>query len=362
MPPQVEALVPESQLYSKLLDFERRLDATVTRKTVEFQDAATSKYSKKAKRTLRVFLSNVAADGEDGKRVDGWTLKIEGRLLELPGARRPVVNKPLKFSSFIKRVVVHLENDDSVVSWAKPVGLATDCDGFEIKRQGKAEVPLKVLLYLDESPEKFKLSPDLQKLLDIHTDTLQNIMAGLWQYVKANGLQDQDDYRFINCDDKLQSIFETDRVLFSTVPEYLKTRKLLPLDPLVLYYTVRTDKTYHVGSTAYDIEVEVDDQTSRNLKLAAIAPNAAINNEIKACDEQIASLVHSIYQCKLRRDFMNGFVADPIGFINQWLTSQDRDLQLVIGDTTVNGEELSQKDFYQSETVKEALFHYIQQR
>jgi hypothetical protein len=36
---KIEAFVPESKLYLQMQDFERRLDATITRKTLDIQDA-----------------------------------------------------------------------------------------------------------------------------------------------------------------------------------------------------------------------------------------------------------------------------------------------------------------------------------
>lgn len=47
---------------------------------------------------------------------------------------------------------------------------------------------------------------------------------------------------------------------------------------------------------------------------------------------QIESLVQAINQCKLKRDFMLSFSEDPVGFINQWVASQSRDLEVTCED------------------------------
>jgi SWI/SNF-related matrix-associated actin-dependent regulator of chromatin subfamily D len=65
---------------------------------------------------------------------------------------------------------------------------------------------LKILLFLENVPEKHKLSPPLAKLLDTHTDTLSNVIMGLWQYVKRNKLQDGEDRRIMVCDEKLLQV------------------------------------------------------------------------------------------------------------------------------------------------------------
>lgn len=67
-------------------------------------------------------------------------------------------------------------------------------------------INVKILLSLDNAPEKYKVSPDLAKLLDIHTETKPTIIIALWQYIKANKLQDQMDKRMITCDEGTQLI------------------------------------------------------------------------------------------------------------------------------------------------------------
>ena len=81
----------------ELLEFERRLDATITRKTLDIQDAASKpgkvvKINKHTIRTLRIFLSNLAANQNpdtlgdldiEADRTPSWTFKIEGRLLDV---------------------------------------------------------------------------------------------------------------------------------------------------------------------------------------------------------------------------------------------------------------------------------------
>ena len=51
-----------------------------------------------------------------------------------------------------------------------------------------------------------KLAAPLADLLDINNDTLPNVLFKIWQYIKANRLQDQEDKRFIKCDEKLEAV------------------------------------------------------------------------------------------------------------------------------------------------------------
>ena len=111
----------------------------------------------------------------------------------------------------MKRVVVEIDRDNqlypgNLIEWNKPTAGHAEVDGFEIKRRGDQEVDLKIMLYLETTPEKHKLSPALAKLLDIHTDTLSNVIMALWQYAKSHRLQDVEDRRVIVCDERLVQV------------------------------------------------------------------------------------------------------------------------------------------------------------
>ncbi|KAJ3302674.1 SWI SNF, matrix associated, actin dependent regulator of chromatin, sub d, member 3 [Kappamyces sp. JEL0829] len=368
---QLEAYVPESKIYMQMQDFERRLDATISRKMLDIHDSL-AKPPKKTTRTMRLFLSNTAANqsvpGTDDPssllvdRSPSWTFKIEGRLLDIPNVRKQPENAP-KFSALFKKVVIEIERDakypGNIVEWNKSPS-QPEMDGFELKRRGDAEVDLKILLYLDSSPEKHKLAPALANLLDLHTDTVQGVILAIWQYVKTHKLQDPEDRRVIACDEKMQKVFQMPKIPFQNLPSIL-TRHLFPCDPVSLSYTVRVDKDYHMGTYAFDIQVEVPDSI-RDKQAQAAQINPTLQREIQTLDDKIAALVQTICMSKLKRDFMQSFSQDPVGFINQWTASQSRDLEVMLGDTRINLEEAQSTQFFENENFQEALFHYLRSK
>lgn len=107
--------------------------------------------------------------------------------------------------------MIELERDSNLypngnfVEWHKSANQA-DVDGFEIKRHGDENVKVKVILHVDNSPERFKLSPELADVLAIDVETRPGIMMALWQYIKFHQLQDPEDKRNINCDQKLATV------------------------------------------------------------------------------------------------------------------------------------------------------------
>ncbi|KAF9153621.1 SWI SNF, matrix associated, actin dependent regulator of chromatin, sub d, member 1 [Linnemannia schmuckeri] len=379
LPPLIEAIVPESKLYTELLEFEKKLDATIMRKRLDLQETLNKPV--KTKRTLRIFISNLSHDqetpesDEDEPRLDSgptpsWTLKVEGRLVDEANASA-YKNKQTsrKFSSFFRSVMIELERDSNLypngnfVEWHKSANQA-DVDGFEIKRHGDENVKVKVILHVDNSPERFKLSPELADVLAIDVETRPGIMMALWQYIKFHQLQDPEDKRNINCDQKLATLFGQPKISFPALPELIG-RFLSPPDPIVLEYTVRVDKPYHLSSHCYDLDVELDDPTFKS-KISNLVSSTSLNaanntlpKQIHAQDEQIMQYIQSMQNSKTKRDFLLRFANDPVDFLDRWVASQSRDLEVILGESHVNLEEQRRADFYNQQWVNEAVFHYM---
>ncbi|KAI8903988.1 SWI/SNF-related matrix-associated actin-dependent regulator of chromatin subfamily D member 1-like protein [Gorgonomyces haynaldii] len=296
--------VPESQLYSQLLEFEKRLDATITRKTLDVQDQLQKPWKKIVKQ-LRVFLSHTA-DGQ------GWTFTMQGQLVEVRLKQKP------KFSQFFKQVMVDVGGQ--VVEWNKQ----QECDGFEIK--GTGQKILKIMLTLDSGSELVKCGPLLSQLLNIYVDTIPNIIHALWQYIKVNKLHDPEDKRSVLCDDKMQQVFQQEKLLFIQVPELVQ-KQVLPVDPIILEYHISNEQGYQVNPQAYDIQVTIEDPLRENA--LSLASNVGIVRDLNVLDEKIASLVQAVRLSQLKRDFMLEFTSDPVGFINKWIASQSKDLQVL---------------------------------
>ncbi|KAF9988848.1 SWI SNF, matrix associated, actin dependent regulator of chromatin, sub d, member 1 [Mortierella antarctica] len=376
----IEAIVPESKVYTELLEFEKKLDATIMRKRLDLQETLSKPV--KTKRTLRVFISNLSHDqdtpesDDDEPRLDSgptpsWTLKVEGRLVDEVNASA-YKNKQTsrKFSSFFRSVMIELERDSNLypngnfVEWHKSPNQA-DVDGFEIKRHGDENVKVKVILHLDNSPERFKLSPELAEVLCVDVETRPGIMLALWQYIKFHQLQDPEEKRNINCDQKLAALFNQPRISFPALPELIG-RFLSPPDPIVLEYTVRVDKPYHLAPHCYDLDVEVDDPLFKS-KIASLlsstsmsSTTSALPKQIHAQDEQIMQYIQSMHNSKTKRDFLLRFANDPADFLDRWVASQSRDLEVILGESQhVNLEEQRQSDFYNQQWVNEAVFHYM---
>jgi SWI/SNF-related matrix-associated actin-dependent regulator of chromatin subfamily D len=160
----------------------------------------------------------------------------------------------------------------------------------------------------------------------------------------------------IRCDNRLAQIFGYPQLHFAQLPELI-TQHLTRPDPIVIDYIIRVDKALHQSSKAYDVEVELDSAVRQ--KMVNIVSSTQTQKEILGLDDKIVQCVQSINNSKIKRDFLMQFSKEPVEFINKWIASQARDLEVILGESKVNLEEMRQTDFYKQPWMKEAVFHYL---
>lgn len=254
--------------YNKLRELERRLDATMMQKRLDVNEEITA--ARKREGTLRIWISNTAegqpwqvieeggeAFGADGTFDFGensqarYRVKIEGRLLpdaeediddqdedamdeDTEGAvkqikklpKMPLPNEKTKLSHFFSNISIDFDRPASLqpdgftnIEWKKPApanpplpgqqagaDAEANFDVLEFERKSDEEISISINLTRDESPERFKLSPALADLLDADEDTRAGVVAGIWEYVRAMGLQEAEETRRIACDDRLRAV------------------------------------------------------------------------------------------------------------------------------------------------------------
>ena len=161
---------------------------------------------------------------------------------------------------------------------------------------------------------------------------------------------------------KCDQIFNQERLYFPQIPDFTVPH-LKPLEPIVLQYKIRVDKASHTAPYAYDIAVPVDDPIRAEMSAILSAPHYIDQTrEILAIDEQIALIVQAINRSKAKRDFWMNMALDPKGFVDRWVASQKRDLEVILGDTIgVEVEETRRKEFY-VRALGEGVFALLQKQ
>ncbi|KAI3393549.1 hypothetical protein diail_4140 [Diaporthe ilicicola] len=397
MPDGVEDCIMSDgvQRYKDLRDFERRLDATITRKRLDIVDSV----NKNAKRwkTVRVWVTNTVEDqvwqgnGINADSFDfstsaesSFRVKIEGRLLDdddeyekedgeakesgdsdkmdtdasADKAKAPAAKAPPRprFSHFFKKMTVDFDRSkmrngaEQSVEWNKPDRLpnsstnppaAADFDELTFKKNGDENMNITINLFRHEEPERFELSPALSDVVDMEAATRSEVVMGLWEYIKLMGLQEDEEKRNFRCDELLRKVVQRDTGHIPALQEYI-TPHLQPLQPVKLAYTVRVDEEFHKNPepTVYDVRVAVDDPHHARLEQFLRDPQYAnMLNQVRVLDEQLAIIIQAIADSKAKHSFFKSLSQDPANFVRDWLSSQKRDLEVIMGEATRGGGE-----------------------
>ncbi len=182
--------------------------------------------------------------------------------------------------------------------------------------------------------------PELASLLDIREESRAGVISALWSYVKEKKLLDETDRKKVKCDPALRSLFATDTINFHHMPEVVN-RHLHPAQPIVIEYWIRTDKAEYKHSTAYDIELDLEDlairQKQHNVLSQFDSANDSTSREIAELDDKIAQAAATIRNRASARDFLAAFAKDPQGQLTTWIASQARDLDAILGNNAVPG-------------------------
>jgi SWI/SNF-related matrix-associated actin-dependent regulator of chromatin subfamily D len=182
---------------------------------------------------------NSDSEDEDVEQVtNGDAMDQDGAEEKKP--KKKSSKKQYKLSHFFKAMTVDFDKNkgkdttEQSIEWKKPSvapnaanpPTAADFDQLEFKRGGDENTNITINLTRDENPERFALKQPLIDILDTTEATRAEAVYGIWEYIKAHGLQDEDEKRSFECDGPLQAVSNPALVLITllTVPD-LSSRK-----------------------------------------------------------------------------------------------------------------------------------------
>lgn len=417
------------QQYRRLREVERKLDAMMMRKKFDIHDS--EMHNPKRWKSLQIWISNTAdnqpwqtrtleTDMFDFNSVMEGTyrVRIEGRLLDdgssdddtesesededdrnpterekLDGftdqrndtkKQSPVpATNPIKtrLSHFFKSIIVSFDRSKNLqpdsttqIEWKKPSGAenaalsaAHDFDALEFERKCEENINCTISFWRDEVPERYRLSKELAELLDMEEDDRASIIYGIWEYVKAMDLQQDEEKRLIQCNERLRDvnhplsprpssppsllqlnffnpqIFKTETIFFPDLT-MLVSPHLTALPPLSVPYTIRVDPTYLKSPTPtiYTLRVRTP---SPLLGLRATAKHQPpqILRQISVHDDNLATLMQALTHSKAKHAFLSELSRDPVGFMQRWIKSQKRDLEVILGEVSKGEESMGEE-------------------
>jgi len=195
----------------------------------------------------------------------------------------------------------------------------------------------------------------LADMLQMKEGSRTSITSAVWSYVKINKLQDKVDRRSIKCDPRLKALSGLDILMFQQLPELID-RNIMPPDPFLLPYTISVEAGNDAGFRCFDLELELDDGAYKGLivgTLSKMASNHAAN--LALIDDEIAQGAQAIRTAKLKQEFYQSLAENPKAFVNRWLESQSKDLDILLGNEHgIREEDLKNADFFRGPWVDEA--------
>ncbi|KAF2812638.1 uncharacterized protein BDZ99DRAFT_474776 [Mytilinidion resinicola] len=397
------------QRYRELREIERTMDATMMRKKLDIQDSVTRTQTPRYG-TMRIWISNTAENQPwqntsmdpdafdfESETTATYRVKIQGRLLDEdadlglePEAgdeaaaeesdsnamedgdeatkKATPATRPKMFSHFFKSVVVDFDRPKSLqpdgftqIEWKRPenannnpnappnMSAEANFSQLEFERKGDENINITVNLQRYENPERYRLSKPLAELLDTDEEDRAGVIMGIWEYVKSQGLQEDDDNRKIICDDRLREIFNSDTLFFPYLPNAIAPH-LLALPPLQIPYTIRVDKDYISPSsdsgiqpsrpTVFDVQVALEDPLRPMIStMFRTQKHKDILETIAGMDENLTLIVQAISHSKAKHAFLTSMSKDPVNFVKRWISSQQRDIEVILGEAARGGGE-----------------------
>ncbi|XP_058781961.1 SWI/SNF complex component SNF12 homolog [Vicia villosa] len=370
---QVAAILPESALYTQLLDFEAQIDAALDKKKVDMQEAIRSPTH--VQKTLRMYVFNTFSNRSKASSEDttaeesSWSLKIIGRVLEdgngpVSGISQRSSPCDTKFSDFFKKVTICLDQnlypENHIIVWDSARSPKQQ-DGFEVKRKGDKEFTAVIKIDLKYSPEKFMVSAALSKLLGIEVESRPRIIASLWHYVKSRRLQCPDEPSSFICDPSLQRIFGEEKMGFSMAAQKLLDH-LSPPKPIYLEHNIKLSGDCPAGTACYDVQVDVPILLQKEMSAFLASNSVESHKEIEASDEIISSNLKKIQEHRRRRAFFLSFSQSPSEFINAMIASKSKDPKHAAGDAGCNSNKEQHSEFYNQPWAEDAVIRYLNRK
>ena len=328
--------LPESDIYTTLLDYERRLDSVIETRNVEVADAL--QRMDRLKSTLRIYIwneSHLETDPSNESPSSFWKLKISGRLLPTklkPGEVTSDItemdsHQGMPFAHFIKCLEVEIDplnvnGQSTKIKWIKSNNGDEEKEVFEVLRPGEKALPVKISLIFDHQAPMFRLNDRFSKLLGFELGTRSKVITELWNYIKTKKLQINKDPSVITCDPDLKALFgNTDSIPLSTISGKLN-EFLTPADKVTLDYTLQLDG---YSPAVYDVELELP--ASAQSRTPPQFFQHVQDAEVSKLDNDIREAMAKIQEHKRRRSFFLGFSQNPIEFVNTLLKTQSKEVK-----------------------------------
>ena len=239
---------------------------------------------------------------------------------------------------------------------------------------------IKIYLYLSYHIQEFILTPKLSEILGIEQGTRPQILYHLWQYIKLNSLQDNENPKIVINNKQLMDIFGCEKMEISSLTSRLCDHLKTPPPILIEFNVQDLCEDYTKNQILKDIKITIDDPFCNNLlgflsnanEENILFPkkffsNSSNNNQTKfekffakfnEIEKQYSSYVNIMKRHKYYYDFFDAYEKDPSLFISNFMIQQNELIKRMSEQTT----SIAKSDYNSSQYYKdyeEILREYV---
>ncbi len=426
---ELDKIVPKNKILRKLTEFEKKIDEKIFKTRLDIQEQIL-----RPKNIIKAILrTHIFAYSKDDEKSDetNFFMSIQGRIIDNNNKNDINENKYRKFSHYFRKIVIKFDEEVYPdIEWENPNFIKqnqfnnmninnnnfsqqqnninmnnfnnsninqininnknninttninetnknekdTDYDRILIKRIAKEEnMKVKILFYLSYHIQEFILTPKLSEILGITQGTRPQILYHLWQYIKLNSLQDNENPKIVINNKQLMQIFGCEKMEISSLTSRLCGHLKTP-QPLEIDFNIHDlNEDYSKNQILKDIEITIDDPFCNNLLgflsnaneesllfpkrfIPASSSNSGQGNnfekylgKINEIEKQYSTFMSIMKRHKYYYDFFDAYEKDPILFIDNFMIQQN-ELIKKINEQAIS---ISRADYNSSQYYKD---------
>ena len=427
----LDKIVPKNKILRKLTEFEKKIDEKIFKTRLDIQEQIL-RPKNIIKAILRTHIFAYSKDDENSDETN-FFLNIQGRIMN-SNKNDANENKYRKFSHYFRKIVIKFDEEVYPdIEWENPslqklnqfmnlnvnnnfpqqqnnikmnnlnnsnninqinqinanknninsinninennkTEKDTDYDRICIKRPAKEEnMNVKILFYLSYHIQEFVLTPKLSEILGITQGTRAQILYHLWQYIKLNSLQDNENPKIVINNKQLMQIFGCEKMEISSLTGRLCEHLKIP-PPLEIVFNIHDlNEDYSKNQILKDIEITIDDPFCNNLlgflsnanEESLLFPKRFLysnssassqgNNfekylsKINEIEKQYSTFMSIMRRHKYYYDFFDAYEKDPILFIDNFMIQQNE----LIKNISEQAISISRADYNSSQYYKD---------
>ena len=396
LPEKLSSLLPDSALFAKLQDVERRVDNEIHRRKTEILElygictpVSETELSLvgAARRQMRIYVFGQSTK-KNGQ--DTWSLTIHGRPIESaeeshPGGGGSTAQTlhvaKLFFSHCLKSLQIEFEGDGyerETVFWEK---CRHDRElresRFQVHRSGPCPDRARITLEIDHAKPMYTVPEELEKTLKLPSGlgrglySIAYIMGHIWNHAKKHDLLIQvGEVGKIKLDETLKKVvkigyeargktFNDEEFMSYTAMGKCIQGMLTPSKPFVLEYDMKALDPYKPLCIDFHYEAPLVSGSQAVAPSSMLEARNAYQFEMEELDVDLAELYYRYCDMESAHAILRSFAIDPHRTLREILALHNKDPRGMPQKPDEHVEIMPQSSPYRDPWVDDAILRYL---